>query len=210
MVGNPKPIEPDVRGTDEKKMEFVFLQYREVLNRKMKKFNYKDPGYEIVHFKYVFVKKDLDSVLAGVAMHKNGMFDLYYAGFRVFSSKPNDVLVRGVDITFEGIYLDMEVDHYETAENQVGIISSQREVKKVTELLRVDRKTKPERIRLVELKLENEISYKNSQFKESYTMTNLFFFRIRNFCKIYSSFNLLDTYMIVSHGRIISKFNLLT
>lgn len=56
----------------------------------------------------MFLKKDLDSVLAAVVMHENGMFDLYYAGFRVFSSKVNDVLVRGVDITFEGIYLDMD------------------------------------------------------------------------------------------------------
>lgn len=202
------PIEPEVEGTDEKKMEYVFLQYREVLNRKMKGFRYDNSSYDITQFKYVFVKKDLDSVLAAVAMHENGMFDLYYAGFRCFSSKPNDVLVRGVDITFEGIYLSMAQDNFDVSENQVGIISSHIEIKKVTELKPVDRGK--ERVRLIELKLENEISYKNSTFKESYTMQNLFFFRIRNFCKIYSSFNLLDTYMIVSHGKIISKFNLLT
>lgn len=47
IIGNSMPIEPDVAGTDEKKMEYVFLQYREVLNRKMKGFRYNSSIYEI-------------------------------------------------------------------------------------------------------------------------------------------------------------------
>jgi predicted peroxiredoxin len=63
---------------------------------------------------------------------------------------------------------------------------------------------------MIELKWESEISYENSAYKKGYTMKDLFFQCIKKFCKLYSCFTLLGTMLIVSHGRMISMFSIIS
>ena len=57
-----------------------------------------------------------------------------------------------------------------------------------------------DKIRHIDLHLANEISYENSHFNEHYTLKNLFFQRIKKFVKLFSSFCLIGTVLIISHG----------
>lgn len=66
------------------------------------------------------------------------------------------------------------------------------------------------RIRVLDLKWENEISYENSVYKKGYTMNNLFFQRIKKHCKPFSNFSLVGTVLIVSHANMISMFSIIT
>lgn len=66
------------------------------------------------------------------------------------------------------------------------------------------------RVRVIELKWENEISYENSIFHKGYTMKNLYYQRIKKFCKLFQNFRLVQTMLIVSHGKAISFFSILS
>lgn len=77
------------------------------------------------------------------------------------------VKVHNIDITFDAIYLRMERDYYEPE------VKKKKDEKKEVEPELRD--CKELRIRQLDLKWEEELSYENSEFKAGYTMDNLFF-----------------------------------
>lgn len=66
------------------------------------------------------------------------------------------------------------------------------------------------RIRVIDLKWENEISYENSHYKAGYSMDNLFFQTIKKYCKPFTGFCLVSTVLIVAHRNVISIYSLLS
>jgi len=63
---------------------------------------------------------------------------------------------------------------------------------------------------VLDLKWQNELCYENSIYKPSFTYKNLFYQRIKNSCKIYTSFCLVGTVLIVSHSKVISLYSIVT
>ncbi len=69
---------------------------------------------------------------------------------------------------------------------------------------------KKERVRVLELKWQNELSFENSEYKAHFTYKNIFYQRIKKACKIYTSFCLVGTVLIISHGKVVSLYSILT
>ena len=66
------------------------------------------------------------------------------------------------------------------------------------------------RVRVLEIKWGNDMSYENSILKEEQRMTNLFFHRIKKFCNLFSNFCLVSTVLAVSHGKWVSFYSIIS
>lgn len=113
--------------------------------------------------------------------------------------------IRNVEMTYDAIYFEMDTDYFEV-EGAKKRLKEGEEPELDLRAVGADKS----RVRILELKWENEISYENSVFKKNYTMDNLFFQRIKKFCKVFSNFCLVETMLIVSHGKAISLFSILS
>ena len=149
-------------------------------------------------------------------MRKSGTFDLYYDGARVYTSKKGKnnpyssnpiVKIRDIEMTYDAIYLQMDKDYYQK-KTLIKQLRPNEEQEKVYELK--DVKHDEIRVRVLELKWENEISYENSEFKSGFNMNNLFFQRIKKYCKPFTGFCLVSTVLVVAHRNIISIFSILS
>ena len=99
----------------------------------------------------------------------------------------------------------MKKDYYE-----IPVISNNHGEKKTKMELLDHNPSQPDRVRTIDLKWENEICYEKSEYKAHYNFNNLFFQRIKKFCKIFSHFLLVGTTLIVSHGKMISLYSILS
>ena len=53
------------------------------------------------------------------------------------------------------------------------------------------------------------ISYEVSTYNKKYSISKLFFWDIRKYCKLFSNFMLVKSTLIVSHGKALSFYSLL-
>jgi hypothetical protein len=67
-----------------------------------------------------------------------------------------------------------------------------------------------ERIRFINLKWQTKIRYEKSEFVPHSTLHKLFYWRIKKHCKLFTSFCLVGTVLLIAHANIISLFSILT
>jgi hypothetical protein len=145
-------------------------QYREVVPR----FDTIDP---IKQFATIFtIQNGLDFNYA-CAIRQSGRFDLYFNGFRIFSS-PDDVLATEASMSYDTLYLRMA--------DAKGTLKS------------------------IDMKHQSRMSMENSDIeRNTFNYNTIFYQKIKRHCKIFNSFCLVRTYVIVVHGNILSEYHIL-
>lgn len=83
------------------------------------------------------------------------------------------VKLSDIEITYDSIYMQMKRDLYEVEVKLTKKLKPGEELPK--EFIAKDVPEGETRIRVLDLKWENEISHENSVYKAGYTMDNLFF-----------------------------------
>lgn len=118
------------------------------------------------------------------------------------------VKLSDIEITYDSIYMQMKRDLYEVEVKLTKKLKPGEELPK--EFIAKDVEEGETRIRVIDLKWENEISYENSHYKAGYSMDNLFFQTIKKHCKPFTGFCLVSTLLIVAHRNVISIYSLLS
>lgn len=64
-------------------------------------------------------------------------------------------------------------------------------------------------IRAIANELTSRICIEESESKKGFIFQNIFYQKIKNHCKLFNSFVLIKTFLLVSHGHIVSFFSVL-
>ena len=103
----------------------------------------------------------------------------------------------------------MKSDYFqEEIKEQVGkrkkfIIKKIDVIKEVTD-------DQPERVRAIHNLWENKMNYENSEYDSHFSLRGIFYQRVKNYCNIFNSFNLIGTVLAIAHGKNISIYSILT
>jgi hypothetical protein len=74
-------------------------------------------------------------------------------------------------------------------------------------LRKVSKKKGKDRVRVIDLKWASDSSYENSEHVPGMLFEKMCFWRIKESCKLYKSFCMSGTNMIVAHGSFVSIFS---
>ena len=62
-------------------------------------------------------------------------------------------------------------------------------------------------IRAINHKLEARVSLEETEVIDKYKFENIYYQRVKSYCKIFSSYIFVGTYIFVSHGKILTLFD---
>lgn len=130
-------------------------------------------------FGCVFAKGDFNY---SIAIRRSGKFDLYFNGQKAFSSEQvSDPSNQSLGNVIDA---DLSFD---------------------TMYLKLNR----QEIRSIEFSLMTRMSLENSNSENKVDFANIFYQRIKKNVKLFNAFCLIRTSIIVTHGHILSQYNIL-